>query len=299
MELQQLRYFKAVAENGKISDTAYQLFISPPALSTAIQRLEKDIGCKLFDRTGNRIRLNQQGQILLKHVDTIFSTLDHANEEIKASLSINASTISLVSINALVWSDLIVAFSAANPDVTVSFTMIPISSLPQHNLTHHHTFLLASDADIPDSLRNNLESVFLFENSPMVMISPDHPFAKEKAIDVSMLVNENIVMPTPDHTMYREIEKLFSANNIPIPVNSLSSNEMRQHYVEKNLGISFVSRYGAAYMPQTLRYIPLRGASPWVTRLYWKKDRKLSKKEEQFKDFAIDFFLKSFLSRIR
>ena len=63
MELQQLKYFKAVAEIGKISDAAEMLFISAPALSTYISRLEKELGFALFDRTNNKIVHNQQGQI--------------------------------------------------------------------------------------------------------------------------------------------------------------------------------------------------------------------------------------------
>ena len=63
MELQQLKYFKSVAAIGKISDAAESLYISAPALSTSISRLEKELGTKLFDRTSNRITLNAQGQI--------------------------------------------------------------------------------------------------------------------------------------------------------------------------------------------------------------------------------------------
>ena len=74
MELQQLRYFKAVADIGKISDAAESLFISAPALSTSISRLEKELGMQLFDRTSNRISLNPQGRIFLKPVLQLHST---------------------------------------------------------------------------------------------------------------------------------------------------------------------------------------------------------------------------------
>ena len=62
MELQQLKYFKTVAEVGKIAAAADALFISAPALSTAVSRLEKELGIPLFDRTNNSIRLNRQGR---------------------------------------------------------------------------------------------------------------------------------------------------------------------------------------------------------------------------------------------
>ena len=86
MELLQLKYFKTVAQIGKISEAAQALFISAPALSTSISRLEKELGVKLFDRTNNRIIQTQQGQILLRYVNQVFSVLDCARTELQQSL---------------------------------------------------------------------------------------------------------------------------------------------------------------------------------------------------------------------
>ena len=74
MELLQLKYFKTVAEIGKISAAAESLYISAPALSTSIARLEKELGVQLFDRSNNRIELNRQGHILLRYAKQVFST---------------------------------------------------------------------------------------------------------------------------------------------------------------------------------------------------------------------------------
>ena len=82
VELLQLKYFKTVAKTGKIAAAAQELFLSAPALSTSIARLEKELGAKLFDRTSNRIFLNEQGQIFLRYVDQVFSTLESAKQEV-------------------------------------------------------------------------------------------------------------------------------------------------------------------------------------------------------------------------
>lgn len=86
MELAQLKYFKTIAKTGKITAAAQELFLTPPALSTSIVRLEKELGVPLFDRTGNRIRLNPQGELFLKHVDEVFDTPDRARRELQRSL---------------------------------------------------------------------------------------------------------------------------------------------------------------------------------------------------------------------
>ena len=50
MDIKQLKYFTAVAEEGTISAAAKRLYVSQPPLSTQMQLLEKELGCKLFER---------------------------------------------------------------------------------------------------------------------------------------------------------------------------------------------------------------------------------------------------------
>ena len=57
-----MKYFKTVAEIGKISAAAEALFISAPALSTSISRLEKELGFPLFERKNRRVELTDAGK---------------------------------------------------------------------------------------------------------------------------------------------------------------------------------------------------------------------------------------------
>ena len=68
MELLQLKYFKTVAEVGKISAAAEQLFISAPALSTAISRLEKELGIELADMIHYIVAIAAINDIDLSHI---------------------------------------------------------------------------------------------------------------------------------------------------------------------------------------------------------------------------------------
>jgi len=110
MELLQLKYFKTVAEMGKISAAAQALFISAPALSTSISRLEKELGVSLFDRTNNRIHLNRQGQILLRYVNQVFSSLDCAKAELRQSMMLQGQHVSIAMVASTQWVDMITAF---------------------------------------------------------------------------------------------------------------------------------------------------------------------------------------------
>ena len=83
MRLNQLIYFKTVAETGKISQAAKQLFVSAPAVSIAISNLEKELDVPLFIRTNNRLRLNECGEFYLSRVEQILSNLNQANIEVR------------------------------------------------------------------------------------------------------------------------------------------------------------------------------------------------------------------------
>ena len=82
MKINQLYYFKTVAELGKISLAAKKLYVSPPALSIAISNLERDLGVRLFERSNNRILLNEQGRVYLEFVNQILDDLEKAKQTV-------------------------------------------------------------------------------------------------------------------------------------------------------------------------------------------------------------------------
>lgn len=82
MELTQLIQFKAVADYNSISLAAKQLHISQPALSTMLRKLESELGVALFDRTGNKITLNEAGTIALEHVNKILRQTDDMKSDL-------------------------------------------------------------------------------------------------------------------------------------------------------------------------------------------------------------------------
>jgi len=85
MDINQLRYFSKLAQCEHMSMTADLLGISQPALSKSISHLEKEIGAELFDRQGNHIRLNRNGQEFVQHVNRILLDLDSAKKALNQS----------------------------------------------------------------------------------------------------------------------------------------------------------------------------------------------------------------------
>lgn len=83
MELLQLRYFLAVAENEHITNTAKQLHIAQPALTQSIHRLDQELGVSLFERAGRGIRLSPAGAYVRDRVKPAMETLENVSRDVQ------------------------------------------------------------------------------------------------------------------------------------------------------------------------------------------------------------------------
>lgn len=83
-----LRYFRAVAHEGKLTEAAKHLNVSQSALSTQIKKLESQLGHALFEREGRGLKLTEAGRIALDYADTVFE----AGEELISTLGGRSDT---------------------------------------------------------------------------------------------------------------------------------------------------------------------------------------------------------------
>lgn len=86
--LSSYRIFYAVANTGNISKAAKELYISQPAISKSIQKLEESVGCKLFSRSSRGVVLTDEGKLLYEHVSEAFETLTMGEEKLKRSIEL-------------------------------------------------------------------------------------------------------------------------------------------------------------------------------------------------------------------
>jgi len=85
MELRQLRYFVAVAEEGNISRAAKRIFLTQPALSRQIKALEDEIGQSLLERQAHSIRLTPVGEALLREANELLQHAEHVLERVRSA----------------------------------------------------------------------------------------------------------------------------------------------------------------------------------------------------------------------
>lgn len=84
MDIRDLYYFQSIAEHEHMGQAARSLFLTQPALTKAVRRLEESIGAPLFTRTGRRIVLTELGKLLLKRTYSLRQHMDDTAREIKS-----------------------------------------------------------------------------------------------------------------------------------------------------------------------------------------------------------------------
>lgn len=81
--LSQYKIFYEVAKAGNISKAAKELYISQPAISKAISKLEDSLGLALFTRSSRGVQLTSEGEILFAHASEAFEALSRGEQELK------------------------------------------------------------------------------------------------------------------------------------------------------------------------------------------------------------------------
>lgn len=117
MELLQLRYFLESADRGSFAKTAEKYQVPAASVSAAVKRLEKELGCTLFDRSANRIVLNPNGKRMQGTLKRVFAELEQAAEAVSGRESREIKVL----IRAGRWWAInrIIAYQKAHPDTRI------------------------------------------------------------------------------------------------------------------------------------------------------------------------------------
>ncbi|MCY4427929.1 MAG: LysR family transcriptional regulator [Halieaceae bacterium] len=132
MELRQIRYFVAVAEEGNFSAASRRLFISQPPITRQIQQLEMELGVTLFERTRKGVNLTPAGTAFLSEARQILARTRLAAERSKAAAKGEIGTLEIGYFGSPIYSIIpqcIRTFLSHNPKAGVS--LLPVSKRKQ------------------------------------------------------------------------------------------------------------------------------------------------------------------------
>lgn len=191
LNLLHLESFMVVAQTEHMTQAAEQLHVTQPALSRTIAGLEAELGQKLFDREGKRLRLNPYGEIVYRYASQVFHNLSEMQLELSSFSSGESGKLRLGSSfpsrepNWLL--DIIRSFMLDHPSMTLSLTQLNFKDMVE-KLESRDIDLAICSAD--SAIPNHIEWTELFSERMGIILSVNHPLAQKPEISMSDLANE-------------------------------------------------------------------------------------------------------------
>jgi DNA-binding transcriptional LysR family regulator len=196
MDLRQLRYFVAVAEESHFGRAAQRLHIVQPALSMQIRGLEEEVGGMLFLRTSRSVQLTEAGALLLIEARRTLAQADRAKSLVQESLRGELGSVKIgFAGNAVLTGRLV-------NDLRDFHRLCPAVEIVLHEMAPRlqGEAILAGELDVgyspsigltvtPQLLANKIG-----EWPFMLAMNADHVLAKKKRIALTSLANQTLIL---------------------------------------------------------------------------------------------------------
>lgn len=233
MEILQLKYFCDSAESENFSKTAYKYNVPPSNISQAVHRLETEIGVNLFDRTSNKVILNECGRRFYNNVKIAMQKLDDACKEVRDDDINNHSEIKLkVCTNRRIVFKAIENFKKIYPDVNFMLS---------HYYNDKGEFdLIISDITDGEGVMNK---ELLVREKIYVASKKDNPMINNN-VTLGSLKNERFISMPEKSSIYYLTERICSTAGFePNIAIKCDDPYYLRRYVELGLGIAFVPSF--------------------------------------------------------
>lgn len=215
MDLRHLRYYVSIAQEGSVSRASKRLNISQPSLSRQLRDLEAELGVLLFERTGRSMKLTVAGEELLTYARGVLNNVEGFMDRAKALGRGDAGILRVGASPQILQRLLPGALTRLNqalPDVEVRLTEGDARSLFAG--LRSGTINLAIAADSSDS-RFSSEPLGL---SPICAVCRQREFGDVYVVDVTVLANARLLLPTSGFDTRRLFEFICKTNNIEADV---------------------------------------------------------------------------------
>src|ERR1700723_3104907 len=202
MELQQLRYFREVAEREHVTRASEKLFVSQSAVSRAVTQLEEELGVPLFYRQGRTLVLSPYGRVFLEHVNRALSILESGKRLLREQSGEESGTVSLGFLHSLgieLVPRLIKEYCRKHPKI--QFTL-----LVQRSGEMLMKELVAGSIDLCLSVpglfgQSDVRWNHLLDEELLIAVPRTHRLAARRTLSLRDLSSEPFLVLSPEHTL--------------------------------------------------------------------------------------------------
>lgn len=246
IDLNAYKTFYTVAKAQSFSKASELLFISQPAISVSIKKLEDQLNVKLFKRDNKGIQLTENGKKLYFYVESVLNTLSTAERKLKEDKNLSYGEIRLgvpTHIGIFLINEMIFEFKTLYPGIKFRIENRPTRDMLKM-LEKREIDMIIDNAPIDSNLVDmEVTNLIKFDNC----FAADKKYAKlaTEAIDFITLNKYQLLLPAERTSTRISLEKEVKKEKQDLtlkPIIEVSTTEMMYDLVKKGLGIGYFTK---------------------------------------------------------
>lgn len=211
MDITQFQYFKVIAETGSLTKAADILHVSQPAMSAMLKKFEESLNVELFDRSPNRIRLNQNGEIALVHVNNILHNIEQMKADLLSAVQQNLTLRAAFCDPGVRWF-CVPRFSVAHPEITIEDELYEGTENVKLLRERVYDFIVT-----PENLQaQGIQSLSFLSDRVFLSVPIDSKLAELKSISLKDIPAQPLLYPQIGGYFLAQIETIIDKNKFPI-----------------------------------------------------------------------------------
>ncbi|MBS1878608.1 MAG: LysR family transcriptional regulator [Actinobacteria bacterium] len=277
MELRQLRYFIAVAEEGSFTVAARRLHVAQPGVSAQVRKLEEELGAPLLDRSDRAVRLTEAGTAVLAEARAAIAATEAAQGAVDDVVGLRRGRVRVGSVPSCPVADLpelLADFHRRFPEVEISLAEGNGEDLMRAIEAGRLDLAVVGTAGRGSDRFDRLE---LADEPLVVAAPPGHSLATVKSTTLSRLSEEPLICMSSGTGVRRGLELACAEQGLEVRVAlEAGSPAIVARLAALGLGVAVLPESVAAAFGDSLRTIRFRGTAPRTRlELIW-RDTSLS-----------------------
>lgn len=293
MDVRQLRYFVALAEELHFTRAAQREHIAQPALSQQIRHLELELGLPLVERTTRQVSLTRAGEVLLSRARRVLVELEAARAEIGQLVGLQTGHVTVGAMHTMGPIDVslvLASFHERHPGVELTVCEQSSGELAEMLRADELDLAFLSVTDRVD--RRGLGLRQLVSEELALILPPTHRLARRRRVRMAELAGEEFVSYR-EGARLRELLMAAGAHAGFVPDVKLESNESQRirRLVSRGLGVAILPRSDAESHGAPVQTASL--VEPSLRRditLAWREDRRHAPAATEFVNLALETF---------
>jgi DNA-binding transcriptional LysR family regulator len=246
VRIEQLEYLAAVTRHGSLRRASERLHVSPPALSEAVGKLERELGVTLLDRHRSGTRISDRGQELLGPMLAVLEAV----ERLRAAAAQGPEAPGVVRLGTTgtgttsVVAPAVRALRAASPAVEVEVSALAAEEV-RRRLLDGALDLGLVDLLVGEDAPTGLTATHLGRSRPVVLLPPGHRLAAYAEVPLDLLRAEPLVVGGAGSASQRLVDRLFAGGAPQVSCTVGGEESTIRSAVAGGLGVAVVAGHSA------------------------------------------------------